>query len=81
MDIFRALCTLLTVIVIACHGGTNYVPFYSPWRWRSGFERSPLKRKIGCSNPSRDRQVVKSSSTAKRAATGVSVTSPRRRSL
>ena len=28
-----------------------------PRRWRSGLERSPLKRKvaIGCSNPSRDR--------------------------
>ena len=55
MDIFRALCTLLTVIVNACHGGTNYVPYYSPRWWLSGLERSPLKRKIGCSNASRDR--------------------------
>ena len=26
-----------------------------PRRWRSGPERSPRKRKVGCSNPSRDR--------------------------
>ena len=27
-----------------------------PQRWRSGIERWPRKRKIGCLNPSRDRQ-------------------------
>ena len=26
-----------------------------PRRWRSRLERSPRKRKFGCSNPSRDR--------------------------
>ena len=26
-----------------------------PWRWHSGLERSTRKRKVGCSNPSRDR--------------------------
>ena len=28
---------------------------YRPPLWRSGLERSPRKRKFGCSNPSRDR--------------------------
>ena len=51
-----------------------------PRRWRSGLQRSPRKRKDGCSNPSRDRhkslkQVVTSPlSTAKRS--GVSVKGP-----
>ena len=54
-----------------------------PRRWRSRFERSPRKRKVGCSNPSRERplEVVKTgsdSSTAKRSAAGVSVTGPRK---
>ena len=40
-------------------------------RWCSGPKRSPRKRKVGCSNPSRDRP---KSSTAKRSAIDVSVT-------
>ena len=41
-----------------------------PRRWRSGLERSPRKRKVVCSNPSRDRPKLKKkpgndSSTAK----------------
>ena len=54
----------------------------APRRWRSGLERSPRKRKVGCSNPSRDRPKSlkrgSDSSTAKRSALGVSVTGPRR---
>ena len=43
---------------------------HGPRRWRSGLERSPRKRKVGCSNPSRDRP-GSDSSTAKRSAIGV----------
>ena len=31
---------------------SNYSTIELPQRWRSGFKRSPRKRKIGCSNPS-----------------------------
>ena len=41
-------------------------------RWRSGLERSPRKRKVGCSNLSRDKTGC-DRSTAKRSAIGASV--------
>ena len=50
--------------------------------WLSWLERSPRKRKVGCSNPSRDRpNFVKTgsdSSTAKRSVLRVNVMGPRR---
>ena len=63
------------VIDISCN--KNKYP-YRLKRWRSGLERWPHKRKVGCSNPSR-KKVVKignDSSTAKRSAISVSVTGP-----
>ena len=39
MNRFRVLYMFLTVILIACHGGTN------------GLERSPLKQRLGVRIP------------------------------
>ena len=36
------------------YGGAPFI-IEVPRRWRSGLERSPRKRKVRCSNPSRDR--------------------------
>ena len=43
-----------------------------PRRWRSGSERSPRKRKVGCSNRNRPRSLKtgSDSSTSKRSALG-----------
>ena len=42
------LMNYYTIILLAFRWG-------QPRRWRSGLERSPLKRKVGCSNPSFNR--------------------------
>ena len=34
---------------------STFTPTCRPRGWRSGLERWPRKRKVGCSNPSRDR--------------------------
>ena len=53
----------------------------SPYIHDRRLERSPRKRRFECSNPSRDRPIVKTdsdSSTAKCSAIGLSGTDPRR---
>ena len=68
---FVQFCNRLSHILCIC----------GPRWWLSWIERSPRTRKVGCSDPSRDRPLVKlgsDSSIAKSSATGVSVTCPRR---
>ena len=48
------LCLHVDIPVIYLVYLTCILMQYSPRRWRSGLERSPRKRKIACSYPSRD---------------------------